>query len=171
MVVLPDVLGYGLNVVFCGTAAGSKSAKEGQYYARGNNKFWTVLADAGFVPVRLRPSQFKTVLDHDIGLTDLNKEQSGRDDDLTSDAYDVGGLVEQVREYRPRVLAFTSKRAARVFYDRKKVMWGRQPSPVGNTIVWVLPSTSGAAQPHWRKLKHLWYELAEFLRGGEEELR
>ena len=111
------------------------------------------------------------VLDYGIGLTDLNKEQSGRDDDLTSDAYDVGGLVEKVREYQPRVLAFTSKRAARVFYDRKKVMWGRQPSPVGNTVVWVLPSTSGAAQPHWRRLKHLWYELGEFLRGGEEELR
>lgn len=167
MAVLPDVLGYGLDVVFCGTAAGATSAREGRYYAHRNNKFWDVLVDAAFVPVRLRPSQFRTVLEYGIGLTDLNKEQSGRDDALTSDAYDVDGLVEKVREYRPRVLAFTSKRAARVFYGRKDVGWGRQRGPLGQTVVWVLPSTSGAARGHWARLKRHWYELAEFLRGAE----
>lgn len=34
MDILPDVLKPGLKVVFCGTAAGNRSATNGAYYAR-----------------------------------------------------------------------------------------------------------------------------------------
>lgn len=168
MAVLPDVLRDGLDVVFCGTAAGSKSAREEKYYAQGQNKFWEVLADAGFVPARLKPSEFWEVLEQGIGLTDLNKEQSGHDKVLSAESYDKEALVAKVREYRPRVLAFTSKRAAEAFYECEELEWGRQRRPVGETIVWVLPSTSITARRHWARLKRHWYELAEFLSGGEE---
>ena len=168
MPVLPDVLRSDLEVVFCGTAAGRKSAELGQYYAGPGNKFWEVLKDAGFVPVLLNPRQFKQVLDFRIGLTDLNKEQSGGDDELTSAGFDAGGLLRKVRACQPRVLAFTSGTAARKYYGRRQVVWGRQARPIGGTIVWVLPSTSGRARSHWPRLKHHWCELAEFLRSGQE---
>ena len=35
--VLPDVLGPGLRIVFCGMAAGDRSAREGAYYADPGN--------------------------------------------------------------------------------------------------------------------------------------
>jgi len=166
MVVLPDVLRDDLDVVFCGTAAGHVSAELGQYYAGPGNEFWNVLSDAGFTPETLRPCEFQRVLDYDIGLTDLNKEQSGRDDELTRDGYDATGLEQKVLSYRPRVLAFTSGTAAKKFYRRTKVPWGPQAKPIGETIVWVLPSTSAIARKHWPGLKHHWYELAKFLESG-----
>jgi TDG/mug DNA glycosylase family protein len=166
MVVLPDVLGDDLDVVFCGTAAGHRSAELRQYYAGPGNKFWKVLADAGFTPETLRPCEFQRVLDYGIGLTDLNKEQSGGDDELTRDGYDATGLERKVLSYRPRVLAFTSGTAAKVYYECRKVAWGRQEKRIGETIVWVLPSTSGMARRWWPGLKHHWYELAKSLEGG-----
>ena len=105
MPVLPDVLRSDLEVVFCGTAAGRKSAELGQYYAGPGNKFWEVLKDAGFVPVLLNPRQFKQVLDFRIGLTDLNKEQSGGDDELTSAGFDTFYLAEGYSEANSPPLA------------------------------------------------------------------
>lgn len=37
--ILPDRLGPGLRVVFCGTAAGAVSARKGHYYAGPGNLF------------------------------------------------------------------------------------------------------------------------------------
>jgi TDG/mug DNA glycosylase family protein len=37
--ILPDVLMPGLKLVFCGTAAGTVSARRGQYYAHPQNRF------------------------------------------------------------------------------------------------------------------------------------
>ena len=41
--VLPDLLGPGLRIVFCGTAAGTVSAARGAYYAHPQNRFWSAL--------------------------------------------------------------------------------------------------------------------------------
>jgi G:T/U-mismatch repair DNA glycosylase len=42
--VLPDLLRPGLRIVFCGTAAGTASARAGAYYAGPGNAFWPTLA-------------------------------------------------------------------------------------------------------------------------------
>ena len=76
--ILPDILDRGLDVVFCGTAVGPKSAEQRSYYAGPGNKFWQILADIGLTPHRLRPSQFKDVNAHGIGLTDLAKKGTFR---------------------------------------------------------------------------------------------
>lgn len=41
--ILPDVIEPGLRIVFCGTAAGAKSAAVGAYYAGPGNAFWATL--------------------------------------------------------------------------------------------------------------------------------
>ena len=38
--ILPDLLDYDLNIVFCGTAASKKSKNFNAYYAGPGNKFW-----------------------------------------------------------------------------------------------------------------------------------
>src|SRR3546814_13773735 len=48
--VLPDVLAPGLRLVFCGSAAGRKSAELGAYYAGPGNKFWPTLYEIGLTP-------------------------------------------------------------------------------------------------------------------------
>jgi hypothetical protein len=87
--VLPDVLGPGLRVVFCGTAVGSASAKRGAYYAGPGNKFWPTLHAIGLTPRRLMPEEFRSVLDYGIGLTDLELHYA----DVHPDAYGPAKVI------------------------------------------------------------------------------
>ncbi len=160
--VLPDMLAPGLRVVFCGTAAGAASARAGAYYAGRGNKFWDMLFDVGLTPRRLAPHQFRAVLRYGIGLTDVVKTASGSDASLPAAAFDPDRLRRRMLEFGPAALAFNGKRAAQAFFGRRRLDYGRQPAALGGTALFVLPSTSGAAQAHWDP-RH-WRALAEFLR-------
>jgi len=146
--ILPDVLRPGLKLVFCGTAAGKRSAAERAYYAHPGNLFWRALREAGLTPRQLSPSEFPQLPDYGIGLTDLAKRHSGNDDELPRDAFDVPGLIAKIERYAPRVLAFTSKNAARAALGHV-VDYGLQREGIGGTKLFVLPSPSGQARGHW----------------------
>src|ERR1700734_2617098 len=77
--VLHDLLGESLQVVLCGTAVGTASAKAGAYYAHKQNKFWKILHDTGLTPALLSPHQYRELLRHGVGLTDFVKTHSGMD--------------------------------------------------------------------------------------------
>ncbi len=155
---LPDVLAPGLRVIFCGTAAGSTSAAAGAYYANPGNSFWVTLHRIGLTPHVLRPDQFRTLLEHGIGLTDLVKVQAGTDDRIAFAGKDVVGIRARIEHYQPRALAFNGKRAAQEFFGSARP-YGRQPEVIGSTLVFVLPSTSGAARGYWDEAR--WRELAD----------
>lgn len=148
MTVLPDVLASGLEVVFCGSAVGDASARAGAYYAGPGNRFWETLAGIGLTEEELRPKDYQLVLTYGIGLTDMNKKESGSDSSLSPGADEPEHLRAKLEKYRPAYLAFNGKRAAEAFFGAK-VDYGRQPEPLGATVVHVLPSTSGAARGFW----------------------
>jgi TDG/mug DNA glycosylase family protein len=162
--VLPDLLRADLKLVFCGTAAGERSAREGAYYAHPGNQFWRALHEAGITPRRFVPAEFSILSELGIGLTDLAKRHSGNDADLPRDAFDVPALLAKVERYRPRLLAFTSKAAARAALGRPVSAYGEQPERIGRTRVFVLPSPSGQARRHWDIGP--WRELARRMREG-----
>jgi G:T/U-mismatch repair DNA glycosylase len=56
--ILPDLLAPNLKIVFCGTAAGNKSAERKAYYAGAGNLFYHTLASSGFTPRILKPEDF-----------------------------------------------------------------------------------------------------------------
>jgi TDG/mug DNA glycosylase family protein len=146
--VLPDVLASGLDIVFCGTAAGAASARAGAYYAGPGNRFWRTLREVGLTPREFRPDEFRRLLECRIGLTDLAKHASGSDASLPRDSFDRGRLVDLIRRWRPRAVAFTGKRAATEFLGRK-VDYGRWPQDVEGAALHVLPSPSGLARRFW----------------------
>lgn len=158
MSVLPDILAPGLAVVFCGMAASSRSAAAGAYYAGPGNRFWEILYRVGLTPRQLDPAEFRAVLGHGLGLTDMVKSMSGSDVDLPSTACDPGGLERRIRAVAPRVLAFNGKRAAQVFLRSTAVSYGPQDVRLGGTTLFVLPSTSGAARRYWNPAP--WHALA-----------
>ncbi len=162
--VLPDVLRPGLRVVFCGSAAGTASARAGAYYAGPGNRFWEILFETGLTPRRLAPGEFAEALDHGIGLTDVVKTASGPDAALPARAFDPDRLRRRILEFRPRALAFNGKRSAMSFLGAARVAYGRQAGDLGTSAVFVLPSTSGAARGFWEP--RYWRELAVFARGG-----
>ena len=146
--VLPDILGPDLAVVFCGSAVGRKSAAAGAYYAGPGNRFWPTLYEVGLTPRRLDPGEYHRVIEFGLGLTDLAKYESGGDRELTAAADDVAGLRRRIEACAPRVLAFNGKRAGRRFLGRG-VDYGMQPERSGFARIFVLPSTSGAARRYW----------------------
>ncbi|MEP6898317.1 MAG: mismatch-specific DNA-glycosylase [Rhodanobacter sp.] len=146
--ILPDVVQPGLALVFCGTAAGKRSAAAGAYYAHPGNLFWRALHQAGMTPRLLTPLEFPRLPEHGIGLTDLAKHHAGNDSELPRDAFDAAVLIDKIRRYAPRILAFTSKNAARAVLGHP-VAYGFQPERFGATRLFVLPSPSGQARGHW----------------------
>ncbi len=167
--VLPDLLKPGVVTVFCGSAAGNCSAKQGKYYADESNLFWGILAEICLTPRKFKPKEYTKLAKLRIGLTDLNKTQFGSDRNLSPSHYNVGALCRKIEKYRPRILAFNGKKSARVFL--KKVFpkepfkgnvkdYGMQlKCRLGDTEVFVLPSTSDQLEPkYWDEAP--WRELA-----------
>ena len=165
--VLPDLLQPGLRIVFCGTAAGTISAKRGQYYAHPQNKFWPTLHAIGLTPRRLDPSEFQLLTDFGVGLTDIAKSVSGMDGALPPGSLGraaCAALRANILEHQPRLLAFTSLTAGRR-YLRRDAGFGEQPETVGVTRIWVLPSPSPAANWNWPAHERWWRALGEAASG------
>lgn len=156
--VLPDVLESGLVVVFCGTAPSRRSAAEHAYYAHPGNMFWRALHTSGLTPRLLTPAEFRSLPEYGFGLTDLAKHNSGNDDQLPRDAFDVAALRDKIAHHAPRVVAFTSKHAARTVLGQA-VGYGLQDQRIANSDLFVLPSPSGQARRYWDLRP--WQELAE----------
>ena len=161
--ILPDVLQRGLALVFCGTAAGTRSAQEGAYYAHPGNLFWRALAEVALTPRLYAPHEFVQLPALGVGFTDLAKFHSGNDSELPRDAFDVAALVAKIERHGPRWLAFTSKHGAKAALGRVITRYGVQPERIGPTRVFVLPSPSGQARGHWSIGP--WRELADLVRG------
>lgn len=165
--VLPDIVERGVVTLLCGSAAGAVSARLGLPYAGPGNKFWPILAEAGLTPRRLSPAEFRELPRYGLGLTDINKSESGADSDLTGSGDDADALRAKVEAFRPAILAFTAKRPAQVFlraaFGVRRVDYGVQDARLGDTEIRVLPSPSGLAVRWWDP-SH-WHALGERHRG------
>ena len=161
---LPDVLAPGLDVVFVGTAAGARSAAEGVYYAHPGNKFWATLKTMGLLPKNFRPADFCKAPAHGIGFTDMCKVRAGSDAEIGDDAFDRARFARAIRKARPRIVAFTSKKAASVWLGipTGKLVYGEQETVKDFPRIFVLPSPSGQATKYWNDAH--WRALAKRLR-------
>ncbi|SFI22137.1 mismatch-specific DNA-glycosylase [Bradyrhizobium sp. Gha] len=160
---LPDQLRPNLRLVFVGTAASTRSAELGHYYAHPGNRFWRALHESGITPRRYQPSEFAALIDLGIGFTDLSKSGAGMDHQIAPDTIDVSSFRAKIDSYRPKTIAFTSKKAASLFYGRpsNEISLGRQMRDASLPEIFVLPSPSGAASGHWTSAP--WRELAKWI--------
>ncbi len=85
------------------------------------------------------------------------------DHQIATESIDVPGFKAKIEKYRPKTIAFTSKKAASLFYGRlsSAISLGRQPSDGSLPEIFVLPSPSGAASGHWTL--EPWRELAKWI--------
>ncbi|KJC53007.1 glycosylase [Bradyrhizobium sp. LTSP885] len=160
---LPDQLRANLRLVFVGTAASTRSAAVGHYYAHPGNRFWRALHEAAITPRRYQPDEFAALLALGIGFTDLSKSGAGMDHEIARQSFDVAGFRAKIEKYRPKTIAFTSKKAASLFYNRSTsaIALGQQPSVSDFPDVFVLSSPSGAASGTWTLQP--WRDLAEWI--------
>ncbi|MDQ2911514.1 MAG: mismatch-specific DNA-glycosylase, partial [Actinomycetota bacterium] len=142
---VPDVLAPDLRVVFCGINPGFVSAAAAAHFANPRNDFWRLLEAAGFTPRLLRPEEQVEALDHGIGLTNAAPRTTRGSGDLRRG--DFAGSAERLErlalELKPRAIAFVGKEAYRGAFGERPQL-GLQERRLGETLLFVLPSTSPA---------------------------
>lgn len=161
---LRDVIASDLDVLFCGINPGLYSAAAGHHFARPGNRFWPTLHASGFTPRLFTGSDDRSLLDLNLGLTNIVGRTTATADELSPDELRAGGraLRRKVLRYRPRFLAVVGFTAFRVAFDQPKATGGRQPDPIGSTVVWLLPNPSGLNAHHQPgQLRVLFSELRQ----------
>ena len=142
---VPDVLAPGLDIVFCGINPGFRSAAARAHFANPRNDFWRLLHDAGFTPRLLEPTEQHTLPDYGYGLTNAAFRTTRGSGDLRKG--DFAGSAERLdriaRDLHPRVLAFVGKAAYQGPFGARPEL-GLQERRLGDTLLFVLPSTSPA---------------------------
>ena len=153
---MPDTLGPGVHVVFCGINPGHWSARAGAAFANPRNDFWRLLHAAGFTPKVLEPDEQSLLLRYGVGLTNAAKRTTRGSGDLRKG--DFVGAVERLEEIartlQPRAIGFVGKAAYTGIYGGR-AEHGVQERRLGDTALFVLPSTSpaNAAVPWAERLR------------------
>jgi TDG/mug DNA glycosylase family protein len=161
---VPDVLGPGLDVIFCGINPGRASAAAGAAFANPRNDFWRLLHAAGLTPRVLEPHEQSELLRYGYGLTNAARRTTRGSSELRR--ADFEGTAERLQalatELRPRAIAFVGKAAYEGTY-RERPELGLQERRLGGTLLYVLPSTSpaNAAVPWEERLR--WFRAVRDL--------
>ena len=143
---IPDLLGPGLKLVFCGYNPSLTSGRTGHNYAHHGNRFWRVLHSAGITERLYAPEEGALLLERGIGFTNLVPRPTRRADELTREEIDAGAaaLREKLELLRPRAVAFTGVGIYKWLCRASNVAWGVQPSSaVPGVVDIVVPSPSG----------------------------
>lgn len=162
---LDDVLAPELRVLLVGINPGLYSAAIGHNFGRPGNRFWKVLALAGFTPRVFAPHEEGELLRHGLGLTNLAARATARADELTRAELNQGGmrLTQLAATLRPKVVAILGVSAYRVAFQKPKARLGLQPELIAQSRLWVVPNPSGLNAHHQLpELARLFAELRAF---------
>jgi len=142
---VPDLIGSGLRVLFCGINPSLYSAAVGCHFARPGNRFWPALRAGGFTPRRFDPREGEALRALGYGITNMVDRATAAADELGAQEYVAGGrrLAAKVRRWQPQFVAVLGVMAYRSAFGRPAARTGRQPETLGGAGLWVLPNPSG----------------------------
>ena len=142
---LPDLVGPGLRVLFCGINPGLRSAELGLHFARPGNRFWKLLHQAGLTDRLLQPAQQELLPSLGIGITNLVRRPSAAAAELTAAELTAGAalLADLVTTWAPAQVAVLGIQAYRTAFRQPRAAVGRQPVTLAGAGLWVLPNPSG----------------------------
>ncbi len=172
---LPHYIRPGLRVLFIGYNPAVYSAEAGHYYARRANVFWKQLNESGLLARPAGPEDDASLMDEaGIGFVDLCPRPTVRADELTPEEIAEGArrLLGQLEANQPEYAVF-SGRGIYVHFARDALSLPRstlarrpdgvQPERIGDTIPYVVPSSSGLASRWHGERLALLQELAALL--------
>lgn len=147
---IPDIIGPGLRILFCGINPGLYSGAVGHHFARPGNRFWAALHAAGFTERVLAPRDGRLLLDAGYGLTNLVARSTATADELSRQELIHGRqlLERKVRRYAPRWVAIVGIGAYRTAFGRPRATIGQQAEHLAGARVWLLPNPSGLNANH-----------------------
>jgi double-stranded uracil-DNA glycosylase len=142
---VPDLIGPGLRVLFCGINPSLYSAAVGHHFARPGNRFWPMLHAGGLVDHVLSPHEGQVLLSRGFGITNIADRATARADELTAEELAAGArrLEAKVRRHAPAVVAVLGVTAYRTAFNRPRSVLGLQAETIAGARIWVLPNPSG----------------------------
>lgn len=165
---LEHLLRPGLRVVFIGYNPAIYSAQAGHYYARSGNRFWVQLSESGIAGRDVRPQDDGLLMDEaGIGFSDLCCRPTVRAGELRRAEIIEGALrlYGELLEFQPEIACFSGRGIYQHFgrhalgltpKDLAAREYGPQPERIGETVPWVIPSSSGLASKwHGERLELL----------------
>ncbi|KAI8973458.1 uracil-DNA glycosylase-like protein [Mycotypha africana] len=159
---VPDLLDFDLKVLFVGINPGIMSGSRGHHYAGPTNHFWPCLSESGLVGIDNKVTYADDIhmpARYRLGFTNLTARTTRRASDLTLKEQQEGipVLNEKLEKYRPRVACFVGKGIYEIYSNQKCKVMGLQhgrsipwPTGDGETIFYVMPSTSGIVSAYQR---------------------
>ena len=134
------------------------------HFANPRNDFWRLLHAAGFTPRLLSPEEQVELPSFGIGITNAARRTTRGSSDLRR--ADFAGSAERLarlaRDLHPRAIGFVGKEAYRGPFGGRPEH-GLQERRLGETLLFVLPSTSpaNAAVPWDERLR--WFRALRAL--------
>ena len=145
--ILPELLARGLDVIFVGAAPSLYAAERGHYYAGPRNRFWQLLHQSGFTPRLLLEEEDAQVLRYGIGLTAIFPSIASSDNSALPEptAADRAALNDRLLHYAPLVICYNGKDVYRLCSEVDAPRWGLQRERLGESLQYVVHSSSGRA--------------------------
>jgi mismatch-specific thymine-DNA glycosylase len=152
---VPDYLRPGLKLVIVGINPGRRSGATGHHYAFHGNQFWPLLYESGLLPEPLTYEQDHRALEYGIGLTNLVDRTTRSSSDLSRAEMAAGAesLRAKLLRFRPRAVCFNGMGIYEAFSGRKKISLGLQEERLGDSLLFVVPSSSGRTAAYQRAIK------------------
>jgi TDG/mug DNA glycosylase family protein len=154
---LPDHLKDDLDVIFIGINPGLYSAYTGHHYSNASNHFWPCLYESGLIPHKMTHKEDAQCLDYGIGFTNIVPRTTRSSNDLTRKEIKEWSkvMLERMAQLRPLVLCFNGKGIYEIYSGKKCEVGIQGKLPGTETVVYVMPSTSGRAASHPRRVDKL----------------
>lgn len=167
---LSHYLRPGLRAVFIGYNPAIYSAEAGHYYARPGNAFWRQLSASGMAGRAVTALDDALLMDEaGLGFTDLCCRPTMRASELRPNEIAEGArrLHGELIQYQPAVAIFSGRGIYQLFGRHALELparalatreYGEQPERFGDTVPWVIPSSSGLASK-WHRERQEWLTL------------
>lgn len=163
---VPDIIDFGLNVLFIGFNPSIRSSEAGHHFAGPSNRFWRLLQDSGFTDKKLTFDVDQQLLEYGYGVTNIVSRPTRAAVEITTAEYDLGRevLKQKLATYRPKFACYVGIGVYQQFAKLRDVRCGLQQERVVDGIRdFVVSSSSGLNRIPLEQQLFFFIELKQLL--------